>query len=403
MENLQQLSAGGAECQDGHRWVMHLDMDAFFAAVEQRDNPAYRGRPVVVGARPGTRGVVATCSYEARAYGVRSAMPISEAYRRCPQACFVQPDAAKYSEASAKVFAALREISPVVEPVSIDEAYVDISGLGRLFGDVRRIGAMTREKIGARVGLGCSVGIGPNRLIAKLASDWRKPNGLVIVAQESVQAFLDPMPVSALRGVGRRSLDVMQRLGIRRVAELRDYSLDQLHAFFGEAGGDHLYRQARGIASDRVGLERVRKSISRETTFAADVQDRRQLRNALRRLASELGERVRREGLRGRSVTLKIRFSGFETHTRRCRVPSPLDADIEIFRHAWTLYEQGGYTGRAVRLLGVGLSDWSADEPTGDLFGEDPTRRRQQRLYRTLDQVKARFGKRIITLGLERE
>ena len=403
MENLQQLSADQGESRGAHRWVMHLDMDAFFAAVEQRDNPAYRGRPVVVGARPGTRGVVATCSYEARAYGVRSAMPVSEAYRRCPQALYLRPDASRYAAASAEVFAALREISPLVEPVSIDEAYVDISGLERLFGDVRYIGAMTREKIGSRVGLGCSVGIGPNRLIAKLASDWRKPNGLVIVPPGSVQAFLDPLPVATLPGVGRRSQEVMRRLGIRRVAQLRGYSLEQLHAFFGEAGGAHLYRQVRGIASDRVGLDRARKSISRETTFDKDVEDLRQLRNVLRRLSSEVGERVRREGLRGRCVTLKIRLSGFETHTRRCRAASPVDADIEIFRYARTLYEQSGYTGRAVRLVGVGLSDWAVEEPTGDLFGDDPTRRRQQRLYQTLDQVKARFGRGIISLGLGEE
>ncbi|MES9968059.1 MAG: DNA polymerase IV, partial [Sedimenticola sp.] len=253
------------------RLIMHLDMDAFFASVEQRDNPEYQGKPVVVGARPGGRGVVATCSYEARRFGIHSAMPISEAYRRCPHAIYVRPDMKRYSEASRRIMAVLGEISPLVEPVSVDEAYLDISGLERLFGTPREIGLLTKRKVQDAVGLTCSVGIGCNRLIAKLASDYRKPDGLTVVMPDQNRAFLDPMPVSNLRGVGRQTLKTVKRLGIETVAQLRGYSLEQLQLHFGERGGEHLHNQARGIASDRIVTEYQRQSISKETTFGEDV------------------------------------------------------------------------------------------------------------------------------------
>jgi len=181
------------------KWIMHLDMDAFFASIEQRDNPEYCGKPVVVGAMPGRRGVVSTCSYEARKYGIRSAMPISEAHRRCPDAIYLRPDMARYAAVSKQVMHALGDISPVVEPVSIDEAYIDISGMERLIGEPEEIGRLTKQKVMYRVGLNRSVGIGPNRLIAKLASEYQKPDGLVVIRPDQIQVFLDPMPVSNLR------------------------------------------------------------------------------------------------------------------------------------------------------------------------------------------------------------
>ena len=216
-------------------------MDAFFAAVEQRDRPECRGRPVVVGARPGRRGVVSTCSYEARVFGIRSAMPISEAYRRCPDAIYLKPDMPRYAEASRQVLEVLESVSPVVEPVSVDEAYLDISGLARLYGPPRSIAGLVKERIWQRTGLSCSVGVGPNRLIAKLASEHDKPDGLIVVAAEEIETFLDPMPLSNLRGVGPRTLKTVQHLGIKNVRQLRTMPLDLLSSYFGETLGCRIY------------------------------------------------------------------------------------------------------------------------------------------------------------------
>ncbi len=216
------------------RWIMHVDMDAFFASIEQRDHPEYQNKPLIVGARPGTRGVVSTCSYEARKFGVRSAMPISEAYKRCPHGTYVPPDMQRYKVASQEVMAVLNLISPLVEQVSIDEAYVDLSGLERLFGSPRDIGERVKQQVFDHTQLSCSVGIAPNCLLAKLGSEYEKPNGLTVVETDAVRAFLDPMPVSNLRGVGKVTLRSLTRLGIRHVYQLRQCSEAYLTQHFGQ-------------------------------------------------------------------------------------------------------------------------------------------------------------------------
>jgi len=384
------------------RWIMHLDMDAFFASVEQRDNPEYRGKPVVVGAMPGHRGVVSTCSYEARKYGIRSAMPISEAYRRCPGATYLRPDMASYSAVSKQVMFALGDISPVVEPISIDEAYIDISGMERLIGDPEEIGLLTKQKIQEQVGLNCSVGIGPNRLIAKLASEHQKPDGLVVIRPEQVQAFLDPMPASNLRGVGPKTRREIELLGVYTVEQLKTYSLEVLQGYFGNKGGQHLYNQARGIASDQVGTNVGRQSISKETTFNEDVTDQRQLKECLRGLAAEVGKTARRKGLKGQVVTMKIRLEGFETYTRRRKIREATNADGLILNTAWELYQGSGFTGQAVRLIGLGISEWGNSEPMGDLFDDPDEREREERLYATMDEVTEKLGEGKISLGLRK-
>ena len=384
------------------RWIMHLDMDAFFASVEQRDNPEYRGKPVVVGAMPGRRGVVSTCSYEARKYGIRSAMPISEAYRRCPDAIYLRPDMARYSAVSKQVMLALGDISPVVEPVSIDEAYIDISGMERLIGEPEEIGRLTKQKILEQVGLNCSVGIGPNRLIAKLGSEYQKPDGLVVIRPEQVQAFLDPMPVSNLRGVGPKAKQELERLGVYTVEQLKTYSLEVLQGYFGDKGGQHLYHQARGIALDQVGNQTGRQSISKETTFNEDVTDQGQLRECLRGLAAEVGQTARRKGLKGQLVTMKIRLEGFETHTRQRKIREATNADGAILNTAWELFQGSGFVGRSVRLIGLGISEWGNSGPMGDLFDDPEEREREERLYSTLDDVTEKFGKGKLSLGLKK-
>jgi DNA polymerase-4 len=299
---------------------MQLDMDAFFAAVEQRDDPGLRGHPVVVGAQPGGRGVVATCSYEARRFGIRSAMPINEAYRRCPDAVYLRPRMAHYQAIAREVRAVMTAFTPVVEPISIDEAFLDLTGLERVVGTPEAIGRQIKKAIGTAVGLIASIGIGPNRLVAKLASDFGKPDGLVVVRPAEVLSFLAPQPIGVLRGVGPRTLPLVERLGLRSVADLRHMSLVELQRHLGPRLAASLYQQARGIASDRVGERSPRKSLSKETTFAQDVTDPRVLRDTLRNLAATVAAKARQEGIGGRTVTFKIRFQGFETHTRQQRL-----------------------------------------------------------------------------------
>ncbi len=386
------------------RQIMHVDMDAFFASIEQRDHPKYRGRPVVVGAQPGHRGVVATCSYEARVFGIRSAMPISEAFQRCPHAVYLRPDMARYAAASKQVMAILNGISPVVETVSIDEAYVDITGLGKLIGDAEAIGRRAKGAIEAGVKITASVGIGPNRLIAKLASDMQKPDGLTVVLPHQVMAFLAPLPVSRLGGVGPKTFSVLERMGIFTVRQLQGASTERLQRQLGKRSACRLYNQARGLASDVVASRESRKSISKECTFGEDVSEGDMLRETLRGLATEVGYIARREGLRGLVVTLKLRLEGFETHTRSCKLDEATNSDHVIFQTGWSLYSQSGYAGRPVRLIGIGLSRWQNERRRQlGLFAQLPDRKREECLYAVLDNATKRFGKGALKLGLQKK
>jgi len=385
------------------RWIMHVDLDAFFAAIEQRDDHALRGKPVVVGALPGGRGVVATCSYEARKFGIRSAMPINEAHRRCPDAVYLRPNMPRYAAESRAIMQTLRSISPVVAPVSIDEAFVDVTGLEKLLGTREQIARTTKQRILAAVGLTASVGIGPNRLVAKLASDYRKPDGITIVAPDQVLEFLGPMPVRNLRGIGARSAERIERLGLRTVTDLRRCPRELLAAHFGRKGADLLYDQARGIGSAAVGDHGHRKSISRETTFSEDLRDWALLSDVLLDLAADVGHQTRAEGLAGRIVTLKIRFTGFATHTRRRTLDQPTNHDQTIFRTARELAKERSFQGRAVRLIGVGLSEWSNETPQLTLFDSDPNREKERKLYATLDEIRNRWGKQGLRRGMQRK
>jgi DNA polymerase-4 len=305
--------------QQHHRWIAHMDLDAFYASCEQLDHPEYRGRPVVVGALPGHRGVVAAASYAARKFGIHSAMPISEAWRRCPDAVYLPVDMDKYRRISRQVFQVLATLTPVVEAASIDEAYLDVSGLEKLIGPPETIGHEIKQRINAATGLTASVGIGPNRLIAKLGSEYDKPDGLTVVGPAQVLDFLAPMRIANLRGLGRETQKILDRLGIRSVAQLRAVPLTQLGQHLGKKAAASFHQQAFGIASDRVVPDRGRKSISKETTFEADVRDHGLLRDVLRGLAAEVASSARREGLSGSVITLKIRYEGFDPPTHPAR------------------------------------------------------------------------------------
>ena len=386
------------------RWIGHADLDAFYASVEQRDCPEYRDQAVVVGALPGHRGVVAAANYQARAFGIRSAMPIAEAYRRCPDAVYLRPDMAKYVRVSQEIFQTLGTLTPVVEPVSIDEAYLDLTGLERLLGPPEDIGREIKRRIFEGTGLRASVGIGPNRLIAKLASEHGKPDGLMVVHPDEVLDFLAPMPVATLRGVGRQTQKIFSRLGIETVSQLRAIPLQYLEEQLGKKAAASFRDQALGIASAEVVPGRGRKSISKETTFEEDVRNQDILHDVLRGLAAEVAATARGENLSGSVVTLKIRFVGFETHTRQRTIPVPTHDERVILREAWALFLRGDLPRKPVRLIGVGISAWQqAESQQVDLFDQPRERARDQRLLETIDRAADRFGKGILQLGYKRK
>jgi DNA polymerase-4 len=309
----------------------------------------------------------------------------------------------KYRRISQQVFRVLDTITPTVEAASIDEAYLDVSGLEKLVGPPQAIGQRIKRCILATTGLTASVGIGPNRLIAKLGSEHHKPDGLTVVCPNQVFDFLAPMPVSNLRGLGRQTQKVFARLGIRTVTQLRAYPLAALEQHLGHKAAASFHRQAFGIASGQVVPERRRKSISKETTFGADVQDKAVLQDALRALAAEVAQTARREGLCGSVVTLKIRFAGFETYTRQHKLPASTQDQRNILKTAWQLFLGGGLPEKPVRLIGVGISGWQDREPAqASLF--EPARQpgNNPRLLETVDAVIEKFGKGMLQVGVSR-
>lgn len=386
------------------RWIAHVDLDAFFTSCEQRDNPEYRGRPVVVGALPGNRGVVAAASYESRVFGIHSAMPIAEAYRRCPDAVYLKPDMEKYRQASRLIFKILGDITPVVEKASVDEAYLDITGLEKIIGTTTDIGRVIRQRVQAGTGLTASVGIGPNRLIAKLGSEANKPDGLTVIAPDEVLDFLAPMPVGNLRGLGPQTLKKFDRMAIHTVAELRATPMEKLRQHLGPKAAESFLRQSRGIASDEIVPDRGRKSISKETTFGTDTRDHGIVHDKLRKLAAGVARTARRETLAGTVVTLKIRFEGFETYTRQNTLPEPVNDEREMLETAWSLFKHGDLPDKPIRLIGVGLSGWAERGASqADLFEAPKQRENDKKILDTIDTVTKKFGKSILQVGMSRQ
>jgi DNA polymerase-4 len=352
--------------------ILHVDLDAFFAAVEQRDKPSLRGKPVVVGG-VGGRGVVATASYEARAYGVHSAMPTAEARRRCPHAAFLSGRFDAYRRTSAAVMELLRSLSPLVEPLSLDEAFVDLEAARLPDLTVATVSALAHDLKDdvheVTGGLTGSVGIGTSKLVAKIASDLDKPDGLVVVAPGMELDLLRPMQVTVIPGVGPATAERLRRVGVHTVADLQELSEDELVRLLGRAHGRGLHRLARAEDDRAVTPDREAKSISVEDTYETDHVERRLLESLVERQAAKVAERLRGAGLSGRTVTVKVRLHDFSTHTRSTTLPAPTDVGRTIARLARTLLGEVDTSG-GVRLLGVGVSglaDWIQD----DLFGED--------------------------------
>lgn len=350
------------------RRVMHVDMDAFYASVEQRDDPALRARPVLVGGRS-ARGVVAAASYEARQYGVRSAMPGARARRLCPHAVFLAPRFERYREVSAQIFSLFHEWSDEVEGLSLDEAYLDLSLVAGDWEELTRIGRTLKRAIADRTGLTASVGMAANKLLAKLASDYDKPDGFVLVEPERVQPFLDPLPVRRLPGVGRRSAERLNEAGVLTVGQLRATAPDLLTRMFG-SHGLVLAERARGLDDRPVRAGRVRRSISQENTLSEDVHELPALGRLIDRQAEEVSRRLHAKGLYARTVTLKLRSSGFSTITRSrslsgyTRSASVLAATARDLLNDWSDWRSAF----AVRLVGVGASGLAASPEVGELL-----------------------------------
>lgn len=384
------------------RVILHADLDAFYASVEQRDRPELRGRPVIVGGA-GPRGVVSAASYEARRYGVRSAMPGFEARRLCPDGAFLRGDMRKYGTVSRQVFAVFRRFSPLVEGLSLDEAFLDLSGTGRLLGPPRAAGEALRRAVREEVGLAVSVGIGPSRTIAKLASDAAKPDGLLEITPAGVDAFLHPLPVGRLWGVGPVAEAKLRRAGIETIGDLARAASDTLVRLLGEAGGPHAAALARGLDERPIEPDRAPVSYSEENTFAGDVTDRDRLRAVLLDHAESVARRLRRDGWLARTVVLKVKLArrrapgprGYPVVTRRATLPEPSDDGAVLAGAARTLLERTPAV--PVRLLGVGATNLvAADDEQLALFAPSAARGRARRLNRALDEITERFGERAV-------
>jgi len=335
------------------RRIIHVDMDAFYASVEQRDDPGLRGRPVAVGGSPTSRGVVAAASYEARRFGVRSAMPMARAVRLCPGLVIVRPDFSRYKAASDKVMEILRSATPLVEPLSLDEAYLDVTE--NLWGEPLAMTVARRIKgeIRAALNLTASAGVAPNKFLAKIASGWDKPDGLTVIAPERVEAFLQKLPVEALWGVGPVTAKKLRAIGVTQLVEIRSVDAGRLEAAVGSLA-DWLLKLAHGIDERPVEPERERKSISSETTFARDLTDPAEIERELDALAAEVAGALERKGLVARTVTLKVRYADFTTVTRSHTAQGATRSARSLSVRARALLERTDAARRPVRLLGVG-------------------------------------------------
>jgi DNA polymerase-4 len=331
-------------------------MDCFYAAVHMRDDPSLRGKPVVIGGRPEGRGVVAAASYEARRFGVHSAMPSSRAIRLCPDLIFIPPDFRKYSRESEKIFAIYRELTPLVQAVSIDEAYLDVTDHLGVHGTATALAKEIRRRVRAERGLTVSVGVGPNRLIAKIASDFQKPDGLTVVPPGKVQAFLDPLPVRRLHGVGPATERALAELGVQTVADLRDLALDVLSGRFGKHGRI-LYEFARGVDERPVETHQERKSLGTESTYAVDIRELARMEEEIDKMAEEVAAGLERRNLAGCTVTLKVRYADFTTLTRSRTFRIPIHDRETIAACAKDLLRRTDAPTRPVRLLGVTASN----------------------------------------------
>jgi DNA polymerase IV len=379
--------------------ILHIDMDAYYASVEERDHPKLVGLPVIVGGSPEERGVVAAANYEVRRYGVHSAMPMATAVRRCPHAIILPVRMDHYSAISREIRSIFERYTPQVEPLSLDEAFLDVRGSVKLFGPVDEIGKQIKQDILSEVGLVASVGVAPNKFLAKLASDFNKPDGFVTVNEGSIREFLDPLPVSRLWGVGRRADEILAQLGVRTIQQLRMLPLPILSRQFGNASASHLHNLAHGHDDRAVIPDRDAKSISHETTFPVDINDAGVLRASLLSLTEQVAHRLRRLEVFGRTIQIKVRYSDFRTVTRAHSMPTASNTTNELWNAVSNhLLPRVDLTTEAVRLVGVGISALGRHREQQRLLFDDQSNRDAE-LDAATDVIRDRFGSAAIQRG----
>jgi DNA polymerase-4 len=383
---------------DWRRVILHVDMDAFFAAIEQLDNPQLRGKPVLVGSDR-RRGVVSTASYEARPFGCRSAQPTAVALRMCPHAIVVPVRMQRYQDVSSQLFGILEAFSPLIEPLSIDEAFVDLTGTERALGPGVEVAGRLKQRIRDELHLTGSVGLAPNKFLAKLASDMDKPDGLTVIGPGQIDTVLPPLGIRRLWGVGPKSAERLEAAGIRTFADVRNASEAQLKRLCG-GEGEHLRRLAMGLDDRPVVPDHQAKSISQEMTFETDVADQEMLRGVLMGQVEQVAARLRRHGLMARSVALKIRYGQFRTIRRSSTLDTPTNGTSPLWLAAAGLFDEWATRSFSpVRLLGMAATQLSSGGGQMGLF-EDPERRRQDRLDGAVDSINKRFGSQSVRRGI---
>lgn len=377
--------------------IMHIDLDAFFVSVEQVLNPELKGKPVVVGGRPGGRGVVAAASYEARAFGLHSAMPLKTASRLCPQAVFIEGNFNRYRDASQKFMAILADFSPFLEPMGFDEAYLDVTGFESIHGSIYRMAQSIKKRVKDELGLCASIGIASGKVIAKIASDLSKPDGLIEVVRGEERSFLAPLPVAKLPGIGKKSERVLVNLGITTIGELSRTPLSFLKSHLG-VSGEVLHRWANGIDNRKVEIPGRAKSISRETTFEKDINNTSFLKATLRYLSERVGADLRGRDRRAKCVTLKLRYADFTTITRSQTLPQTIDSDQMIFNTGLKLLNREvSPTKQPVRLIGIGVSNLVEAGRQLEMLGSSA--RRLELLNKTIDRIRRKYGFTAIQTG----
>ncbi|HHY45864.1 MAG TPA: DNA polymerase IV [Firmicutes bacterium] len=378
------------------RHILHVDMNAFFAAVEQHDNPALKGKPVIVCGDPDGRSVVSTASYEARPFGIKAGMPVTQARRLCPQGVFIKGHIQRYVEISLEILKIYQSFTPLVEPFSIDEAFLDVTGCDKLYGSPVEIAKLIKAKIRRELDLMCSIGVATNKLLAKMASDFQKPDGLVVIRQEDIPGKIWPLPVRALIGVGEKTEKALNYMGIKTIGELAGYPLHLLERKFGVVGRV-LHRMAWGMDDSPVrSTEFPIKSLSNEYTLPEDTIDQDILKTHLLRLSDEVGRRLRGAGYLGKTIGIKLRYEDFITITRSESLMDFTDSNSTISQKAWELFIRNWQRWRKVRLVGVAVSNLIERrryQRQLSLFDDYPKLAKQAAIDRALDKIQDKFGK----------
>ena len=379
--------------------ILHVDMDAFYASVELLERPELRGTPVIVGASTGNRGVVLSATYEARELGVHSAMPVSRARRLAPQATFISPHHDRYAEASRAVMDIFGSITPIVEPLSLDEAFLDVSGALRRLGRPAAIAALIRSRVEQEVGITCSVGVAANKFVAKLASTHSKPDGLLVIPKDAVIDFLHPLPVGALWGVGEKTEEQLVRLGLETVGDIAAMPVATLERALGRAQGMHLHDLSWGRDPRAVVPDEPEKSIGNEETFDSDTDDHEWIRSRVAGLSDQVARRLRASESVARTVGLKVRFADFTTITRSRTLEVPTDVGADIYSMAWSLFTALGLQRARIRLVGVRVEGLSAAESTPTQLLLDAPERGHRDAEVAMDRLRKRYGPGAIRPG----